>query len=256
MNGRLPVLFCAMAPSLALAQLPIPAVPAPASATAAFDSVPYFERPNGALMRAGSLTYILTLVKPDGGTIPLGIREVTVTDAPLGGIPSWLIAESRRGTAIETVDSVYLARADLSPERWSARIGRSHLGVSISRDTLFVAVDSHRGRSSFAAALPPGALLSAGMVERLIELLPLRAGYRASATLLLIDGPSLRAVPAEILVERDDRLMVAGRPQDSWLVVLRAVAIEQRLWVTKNGGRVARSEQAVSGGILTAELQP
>lgn len=248
------------APYVALAQIPIPTqpptpVPLPISVVPVVgDSLPPFERPNGALMRPGSLTYALSLNKPNGQVIPLGTRTVSVSDATLAGTPGWLVAEARVGTAVESTDSVWLARADLAPERWSATIGRAQLGAAFSSDSVFGAIESYQGRSSFAMAVPPGALLSAGMVERLIELLPLRVGYRASASLLLIDGASPRSLPAEIVVDREERTQSGGRAVDCWVVAIRAGALEQRLWVSKNGSRVVRTEQAVAEGLLWAVL--
>jgi hypothetical protein len=220
------------------------------------ESLPPFARPNGALLRAGTLRYALTLRKPDGQVVPLGSRLVTVGDTVLGGVPGWMIAEARTGTVLETTDSVYLARGDLTPERWISTIGRAQMAASITRDSMFGAVQSYQGRASFALALPAGALLSAGMVERMIELLPLQIGYRASATLILVEGASPRAVPAEILVERDERIDVGGLATDCWLVALRAGALEERLWVTKEGARVVRVEQAMADGVSIATLAP
>ena len=40
------------------------------------DSVPAFEPPNGTLMRAGSLTYQLSLTTPQGQRVALGTRTV------------------------------------------------------------------------------------------------------------------------------------------------------------------------------------
>ncbi|MDB4892488.1 MAG: hypothetical protein JWL61_4343 [Gemmatimonadetes bacterium] len=216
------------------------------------DSIPVFERPNGSLMRTGSLTYALSLTKPGGQVVPLGIRTVNVSETSIGGTQGWLVAESRTGSAVETTDSVYLARADLAPERWSATIGRAQLGASFTRDSVFGAIATYQGQASFAMALPPGALLSAGMVERVIELLPLRVGYRATASLVIVDGASPRALPAEIVVDREERV----NGMDSWVVSIRAGALEQRLWVSKRDSRVVRVEQTVPDGVLTSVLQP
>lgn len=244
----------------ARAQIPVPTqppTPVPISLTpVVVDSLPTFERPNGALMRAGSLSYVLSLTKRDGQVIPLGTRTVTVSDATLAGTPGWLVAEARLGTAVESTDSVYLTRADLTPERWSATIGRAQLGASFSRDSVFGAIETYQGRSSFAMSVPPGVLLSAGMVERLVELLPLHVGYRASASLLLIDGASPRYLPAEIVVDREDRTQWGGRSVDCWVVSVRAASLEQRLWVSKSDARVVRVEQSLPDGILAAVLQP
>ncbi|MEO5815311.1 MAG: hypothetical protein ABIT20_08535 [Gemmatimonadaceae bacterium] len=253
---RLSALSVVCAASLAQAQIPIPTQPpTPVPITAMpvlVDSSPTFERPNGSLMRTGSLTYTLSLTRPNGQITPLGTRTVSVSETTIGGTQGWLVAEARIGTVVESTDSVSLARADLSPARWSATIGRSQFGASFTRDSVFGAIVTYQGQSSFAMALPPGTLLSAGMVEHVIELLPLRAGYRASASLMIVDGPSPRALPAAIVVDREER--VDGI--DSWVVSVRAGAIEQRLWVSKSGARVLRTEQAVTDGILASVLQP
>jgi hypothetical protein len=94
------------------------------------------------------------------------------------------------------------------------------------------------------------------MIERVVELLPLRVGYRAAATLLLVEDSSPRPVLAELRVDREERTDVGGRSVDCWLVALRAGALEERLWVAKDGARVVRTEQALAGGLLSALLQP
>ena len=228
----------------------------PPTAAVLPDSIASFERPNGMLMRPGTLTYVLSLIKPSGETTALGTRTVVVSDAMLGGNPGWLIVEARSGTVVPSVDSVYVARADLMPERWSATIGQSQLGASFTRDSVFGAVQGYQGRASFLLSVPANILLSAGMMERILELLPLREGYRAAAALLLVDGLTPRVVPAEIDVERSEPVTVANRAVDAWRVALRWGAMEQRLWIARDGSRVVRTEQALPSGMLTAELQP
>lgn len=239
----------------ASAQLPS----APSTDSSAAVAVPMarsFDRPNGALLRPVALTYALSLVR-GAQTTPLGIRTVTITEASLGGgIAGWLIVEQRTGTVVETADSVHLARADLAPLRWVAVIGRAQLAASFTRDSVFGAVQSYQGRASFSSTLPRDVLLSAGMAERMIELLPLREAYRAAATLMLVDGAGPRAVPAEIAVAQAEHLRVGGRDLDCWLVTLRAGVIEQRLWVSRDESRVVRTEQATPDGVLVAELTP
>ena len=229
---------------------------APVSTSAQLlDTLPAFERPNGSLLRTGALTYALALTKPGGATTALGVRTVTITEAQLGGAPGWLVAESRTGTVVATSDSVYLSRADLAPERWSATNGSSKVGASFSRDSVFGAVDSYQGRSSFALAVPPNVLLSAGMLERVLELLPLREGYHVGASLLLIEGASQHLMPAEIIVRPPEPIDIGGMTVDAWLVLLRWGANEERLWIARGATRVVRTEQAVVGGLFTSLLQ-
>lgn len=245
------------------AQQPVgtPASPAPtpvpiSAPLVAPDSSPLFERPNGSMVRAGTSVYQLTLVLPGQPPMPLGVRTVDVTDAMIGGVPGWLIAERRTGSAVPTTDSLWVTRADLSPERWAATVDRTQLGASFNRDSVFGAVQSYRGRSSFGVALPPGALLTGGMVDRIAELLPLRLGYRASASLLMVEPGAPRTLPAELVVERDERVRVGAADVDCWVLALRAGVMQERLWVSKDAPRVVRTEQALTRGLLVGELRP
>jgi hypothetical protein len=150
---------------------------------------------------------------------------------------------------------VYVARADFAPERWNATIGRAQLGASFTHDSVFGAVQSYQGRASFSLAVPANVLVSAGMTERVLELLPLREGYHVAGALLLVDGLSPHVVPAEIIVERSEQVSIGSRSVDAWRVTLRWGAMEQRLWVARDGTRVVKTEQAIAEGVFTATLQ-
>jgi len=219
------------------------------------ESLPPFARPNGLLLRAGSFVYQLSS-RRDTLVTPLGQRTVMVSETSFAGSPAWLIAEARTGTAVPTTDSLYLARADLSPNRWLATNGQSQLASSFGRDSMFVAMQTYQGRASFVTPLSPGALLTPGMVERIVELMPLELGFRTGATIVLFEMGAPRAIPAELRVDQEDKLEVAGRTVDCWIVVLRAGALEERLWVSKEAPRVLKTEQATGAGVLTAVLQP
>jgi hypothetical protein len=41
---------------------------------------------------------------------------------------------------------------------------------------------------------------------------------------------------------------------DAWVVLLRAGAIEERLWVSKSDRRVVRTEQRGASGVLVGEV--
>jgi hypothetical protein len=219
------------------------------------ESLPPFERPNGLLLRPGTLVYQLTS-RRDTLVTPLGQRRVVVVETTFAGSPAWLIAESRTGTAVPTTDSLYLARPDLSPGRWLATNGGAQLASSFSRDSMFVAMQSYQGRASFVTPLPAGALLTPGMVERIVELLPLGPGFRTGATIVLFEMGAPRAIPAELRVEREESLALADRTVDCWVVLLRAGTLEERLWVSKESPRVVKTEQATGAAVLTAVLQP
>jgi len=224
----------------------------PAGVVAPVDSVGPFERPDGGSLRAGTSTFRLTLQR-DGRSTPLGTRTVDVSESQLGGATVWVIAERREGTVVPTSDSLWLTRAELAPERWVASIDRTKMAASFSKDSMFGAIQSYEGRASFTSAVAPGVLITPGMTERIIELLPLRAGYHALASLLLVDTGTPRTLPAELIVEREDRVRIDTRDVDAWVVLLRAGAIEERLWVSKSDRRVVRTEQRSATGVVIGE---
>lgn len=230
--------------------VPAPGIVAPESPT---DSLAPFGRVDGNRLRAGAASYRLTLVRAAGPS-DLGTRTVEVSEASLGGTPAWLVVERRSGTAVPTADSLWLSRAELAPLRWVAAVDRTQLAASFARDSVFGAVQNYAGRSSFAAGVLPGVLVTAGMTEKIVELLPLGAGYRAVASLLLIDTGTPRALPAELTVEREERTRTATGEMDCWVVHLRAGAMEEWLWVEKSRRTVVRTEQTSAVGRVVSEL--
>ena len=86
-------------------------------------------------------------------------------------------------------------------------------------------------------------------------MLPLAEGYRAAATLLVVGGPTPTLMPAEIIVEREEDADVNGRHIRAWRVALRTGAIEARYWVSRDGTRVVRTEQALAEGVMISVQQ-
>ena len=287
MRSRLGLVVLVVAPAVAAAQRPAPArraaaradtvehspfipgghwrpgppapIPEPApdnraaAPAAALDSAGYFARPNGLLLRPGTSVFQLLLHR-DTSLVPLGTRTVTIAESTLAGVADWLIAETRAGTAIATSDSLHLHRPDLTPMRWTATNGLAQLAVSFTADSMFAALQDYQGRGSFAAGLPPGALITTGMVDGVLELLPLGAGYHTAASVVSIESGAPRAVPATIDVEREEQIPLGAQPVDCWVVVLRAGTLEKRYWVAKVPQRVVRTEQQTSAGLLTEML--
>jgi hypothetical protein len=219
------------------------------------ESLPPFSRPNGMLLRPGTFAYALAS-RRDTLVTALGQRLVTVTETTFAGSPAWLIAESRTGTAVTTTDSLYVARSDLSPVRWTATNGKTQLASSFGPDSMYVAMQTYQGRASMVTPLPAGTLLTAGMVDRVVELMPLELGFRTGATILLFELGTPRAIPAELRVDQEEPLVLPDRTVDCWVVILRAGTLEQRLWVSKEAPRVVKTEQVTGAGVLTGILMP
>ena len=258
---RAALVLCVLAAPAARAQepdtlgYPPPSPLPPALSIVADTTIMPFERPNGTLLRPVQTVFDLSIAR-DTVVTPLGVRTVQVSEAVLAGAPVWVIAESRTGSAVETSDSLFVARSTLVPERWVATSGRAHLGASFTRDSVYGALQSYQGRSSFSTPLGEGALVTPGMLERVVEMLPLEAGYRASASVVVIELGAPRSVPATIAVAREESLRIGEADVACWVVAVTAGASEQRLWVTKDAPRVVKTEQASASGLLTAIARP
>jgi hypothetical protein len=61
-------------------------------------------------------------------------------------------------------------------------------------------------------------------------------------------------LPAEIVVEREERIRTASGEAECWVVVVRASSMEERLWVEKGRRLVVRTEQLTGSGRLVGEL--
>ena len=70
------------------------------------DSIAPYVRVDGGRVRPATYVYQLALVR-NGVQTPLGVRTVQVSEANAGGMPGWLIAESRTGSAVPTSDSLW-----------------------------------------------------------------------------------------------------------------------------------------------------
>jgi hypothetical protein len=60
-------------------------------------------------------------------------------------------------------------------------------------------------------------------------------------------------LPAELSVDREDRVRTSAGDADCWVVLLRAGAMEERLWVDKGRRLVVRTEQVTAAGKLVGE---
>ena len=128
--------------------------------------------------------------------------------------------------------------------------------MSFTRDTAYGVLQNYQGRASFVVGVPANVLLSASYTERLLEMLPLKEGYRAAATLLVVGGATPTLMPAELAVEREEDVQVDTRRIRAWRVALRSGPIEARYWVSRDGTRVVRAEQGLSEGLMVSTLTP
>ena len=82
-------------------------------------------------------------------------------------------------------------------------------------------------------------------VDAVLASLPLTTGWRDSATVLVVDAGGTATAPATIDVEGEEHVVVPAGEYDCWIVSLETERGNERLWVTKQGQVVVRSEQVL-----------
>ena len=173
----------------------------------------------------------------------IGQRDVSLAAAFYAGQPAWLVTESRTGI-VPSMDSLYLA-LDLRPLHWSSELGRSRLGAEFSGDSIFGAAVTPTARRSMILVSRPDILVSTGMIETLVGLLPLTSDWSDSVAVLTVDAGDAVLLPAELAVAGEAQLVPGDSASAAWIVALRTERSQLQVWVDKTSGRVARVEQQI-----------
>jgi hypothetical protein len=86
-------------------------------------------------------------------------------------------------------------------------------------------------------------LVNTMAVDEVLTALPLTSAWRDSASLLVIDAGGATVTPASLAVEGEEHVSVPAGEFDCWIVSVEAERATERLWVTKQGQIVVRTEQ-------------
>jgi hypothetical protein len=129
----------------------------------------------------------------------IGQRDLTLTDTTYAGTPAWLLVETRTGV-VPAAESLYLAR-DLRPIHWASTLGQARLGLEFVGDSILGATTSPLGRRSIVAPSKPDVIVSVGMLELLLPLLPLEQRDTDSVSVLQVDAATTSISTAGLAVE-------------------------------------------------------
>lgn len=183
------------------------------------------------------------LVHGGDSVVVIGQRDVSFGPATYAGQPAWLLTETRSGI-VPATDSLFLA-ADMRPIHWSSELGKSRLGAEFSGDSIFGAVVTPAARRSMILFVPPDLLVSSGMLETLVALLPLAPAWSDSANVLAVDAGDAQVLPAELAVVGEEPPVPGDTTSGSWLLSVRAERAQLQLWIDKVTGDVRRIEQTL-----------
>jgi hypothetical protein len=207
----------------------------------AVDSAAYRPQIDASTLHPGQFVYAATLER-DAVSTNLGTRTFTVSQAMYGGLPTWLLVETRAENGIPATDSVYAGLLALKPIHWTATLGTSRLAAEFRGDTLYGATSAPAGGRSIVTRVPRGMLVSAAMLQTVLELLPLQSNWEDSSMATLSVTPaSDTIVPTRISVVGDESVQVPAGTFDCWVVAVHADAARGLYWVSKTDPMVVRS---------------
>jgi len=224
-------------------------------------------RLDGSRLAPVRLTYAVTR---DSAVVP-SERVVDISHTAYSGRPAWLLVETHsapgvgpdttpggsNGEAGKFADSLIVDSLTLQPLHWGGVNGYTSVGAEFRADSMFGVVSTPAGRRSIIAALPPGTLIGASMIEAAFRALPMASGWRDSAAVLANGIGTTRVFEAELeVVGQDQHLIVPAGTYDCWIVTLTTDVAQTTYWVAKQGGVVVKTSQLLpdNGGLLTYSL--
>lgn len=229
----------------------------PPSAEQPHDSLPLHRLTlDAAKIQPAQFTYRLTLAR-DTLTTPMGDQSVVISTLEYAGTPALLFA--RVGTqGVATVsDSLVVRRDDLRPLHWIASQGVARVAAEFTADSIYGASSSPLGRLNIVLPNRPDLLVNSAAVDAVMGSLPLAAAWRDSAEMIVVDAGGAALTPVRLAIEGEERISVPAGDFECWIVSLETERASARLWVTKLGQIVARSEQILpelDGALLTRVL--
>lgn len=201
-------------------------------------------------------TYRLTLAR-DTIINQMGDQSVAISTLDYAGTPALLLARVGTEGVATVTDSLVVRRDDLRPLHWIASHGVARVAAEFTADSIYGASSSPLGRLNVVLPNRPDLLVNSPAVDAALAALPLTAAFRDSAEMLLVDGGGATLTPVTITMEGEEHITVPAGDFDCWVVSLETERASARLWVTKVGQAVARSEQILpelDGALLTRVL--
>jgi hypothetical protein len=215
----------------------------PPASTVPADSSPSHRLPVDASKVLPTQSSYRLLLTRDTVSSPLGDQRFDVTSLDYAGTPALLLARSGGQGVTMVSDSLVVRRSDLRPLHWVAAQGVARVAAEFTPDSVYGAMTSPLGKQNIVLANRADILVNAMAIDVIVAGLPLATAWRDSATMLVIDAGGTVVTPVTLSVEGEERITVPAGEFDCWIVAIEAERASGRLWVTKQGQLVARSEQ-------------
>jgi hypothetical protein len=207
-------------------------------------------------IQPAQFAYRLTLTR-DTVTTAMGDQSVVISTLEYAGTPALLLARVGAQGVATLSDSLIVRRDDLRPLHWIASHGLARVAAEFTPDSIYGAMTSPLGRQNVVLPNRADLLVSSTAVDVVLASLPLGAAWRDSAEMLLVDAGGAALTAVTLSIEGEERVSVPAGDFDCWIVSLETERASARLWVTKQGQLVVRSEQILpelGGATLTRVL--
>ena len=199
--------------------------------------------------------YRVTLTR-DSVTSPIGDQRFVVTALDYAGTPALMFARDGMQGVAAASDSLVVRRDDLRPLHWITTHGAARVAAEFTPDSIFGALTSPLGKQNVVLPNRGDVLVNTMAVDAVLASLPLATAWQDSASLLVIDAGGAALTAATLAVEGEEHVSVPAGEFDCWIVALETERGSERLWVTKQGQIVVRSEQVLPelGGATLARV--
>ncbi|MGH7664792.1 MAG: hypothetical protein ACRENI_10925 [Gemmatimonadaceae bacterium] len=247
----LPALITAGA---ALIALPSLAQAQPAGASA---SPPRIGAVDGDRVTPGSWTYSIRVIA-NGESNEVGMRTLTVAASSYKGAPAWLVTEESNAGAMVVVDSLYVSKSGLEPLHRVLSMGPGTIVTDFSADSVTGSLTMPGGSMPIALAYTPGLVVSGGMFEMILPILPVDANWAASMDMLQITQLGASAVPVRMRVTGEETVTVPAGEIAAWTGVIESEAVTQKVWIGKKGHRLVKvtvSSPQMQGTVIETVLK-
>ena len=217
------------------------APPAPTAPALSFDSI------DGDRLAPGTWSYVQTVTRRDA-TVELGQRVLTVSAASEGGRPAWLLVDEMHAHGQIFRDSLFVRRGDLRPIRQHGEVGPMSVRLAFPGDSVTGTIELP-GAPTIPVALggSPHPVVSAGMLESLLTLVPLDSGWAASVGQLVVSPVGTAVLPITLTVVGEETVTVPAGTFPAWVVEISTTETAQHLWLDRATGRLLRARNPAPG---------
>jgi hypothetical protein len=206
------------------------------------DSITHRLTLDATRLQPGQFVYRLTLTR-DTVTSAIGDQRFIITTIDYAGTPALMLArDGGQGVSVAS-DSLVVRRDDLRPLHWIATHGPARVAAEFTADSIFGAMTSPLGKQNIVLPNRGDVLVNTMAVDEVLAALPLTSTWRDSASLLVIDAGGAAVTTASLAVEGEEHVSVPAGEFDCWIISVEAERATERLWVTKQGQIVVRTEQ-------------